>query len=148
MKKYHNCFPTYGQSIVGRVNYYQKYGVAQGISIMLKRAIQNRGLDLESFKEPIDLGGTTIHEYRINVVLPNKDWLEGECPIFTNGKKFGIIDKLRIGGELSYHINYYENKQYVNGNWHTVREGLTLEQTCTLFEYIEDILNEITFEKG
>lgn len=147
MKKYQNSFPCYGQSVVGRINYHQKMGVANGIIEMLRREMRNRDLNLEDWKESEAFSGISMTFTKVTVVIPTQehDWLDDICPIFNYNGKIGLIDMLHFGGELQFHIMLYdrESTSWKNGYWHTVREGLTLEQTCTLFEYIEDVVKNL-----
>ena len=147
MKEYQNSFPCYGQSVAGRIAYHQKMGVAQGIISMLKHEMKNREMKLEDWQESETFNGTTITYTKVTVVIPTKehDWLDGICPTFNYNGKIGLIDMLHFGGELQFHIMLYdrESKLWKNGYWHTVRECLTLEQTCTLFEYIENRQQEL-----
>ena len=147
MKKYQNSFPCYGQSVAGRIAYLQKMGVASGIIDDIKRRMKNDGLELDNWKTETKFGDFTLTETKVTVVIPTqeKDWFDGKCPTFTYNGKIGLIDMLHFGGELQFHIMLYdrETKSYKNGYWHTVREGLTLEQTCTLFEYVTDVLDEL-----
>lgn len=151
--KYNNSFACYGQSVAGRINYHQKMGVAGGIIEMLKREMYNRGLRLEDWQETITVGSETGNKQfkytqtKVTMVIPTQDhdWLEGKCPTFNYQGKIGLIDMLHFNSELQFHIMLYdrESKTYKNGHWHTVRECLTLEQTCTLFEYVEDVIRDL-----
>lgn len=148
MKKYQNSFLCYGQSVAGRIAYCEKMGVANGIINNIKRRMKNEGLDLKDWKYSFDIGnGKTLETMKITVVIPTQegDWLDGKCPTFYYDNKLGLIDMLCFNDELQFHIMLYdrETKSYKNGYWHTVRECLTLEQTCTLFEYIDDCLNDL-----
>ena len=147
MKKYQNSFPCYGQSVAGRIAYLQKMGVANGIIDDIKHRMKNESLNLDDWETETKFGDYTLTETKVTVIIPTqeKDWLEGKCPIFNYNGKIGLIDMLHFGGELQFHIMLYnrETKHYDNGYWHTVRECLTLEQTCTLFEYITDVLNDL-----
>ena len=150
MKKYQNSFSCYGQSVAGRINYHQKMGVANGIIENIKHSMRNNDLKLDDYKKSFDIGnGQSLTETSVTVVIPTtkKAWLEGECPTFMYNGKIGIIDMLHFGGELQFHIMLYnrETKDYDNGCWHTVRECLTLEQACTLFEYVEDKLTNFIY---
>lgn len=147
MKKYNNCFPCYGQSVAGRIAYHQKMGVANGIIKMLKHEMRSRDLKLEDWQESETFNGVSITFTNITMVIPTQehDWVNGKCPIFNYKDKIGLIDMLHFDDELQFHIMLYdrESKSYKNGYWHTVRECLTLEQTCTLFEYIEDVVKNL-----
>lgn len=147
MKKYHNTWACYGQSVAGRIAYYQKMGVANGIIEMLKHEMRSRGLKLEDWKKSETYNGVSLTFTQINIVIPTQehDWLDGNCPIFYYDGKIGLIDMLSFDYELTFHIMLYdrETKSYKNGYWHTVREGLSLEDTCTLFEYVEDRKQEL-----
>lgn len=147
MKKYRNLFPCYGQSVAGRIVYHQKMGVAQGIINMVKHEARNRKLDLHKWETTGVFGGKELTFFNMIVVIPtssNHEELE-ECPLFTYNSKLGVIDMLSVQGELSFHIMLfdYKKKEFINGHWHTVRECLSLEDTCTLFEYIEDRQREL-----
>lgn len=149
MKKYNNLFLCYGQSTVGRINYYQKMGVAEGIIKMLKHEMRNRGLALNNLQRTETINGVLVTSTRLVIVsIPadEEDWLEVKCPIFVYNGKAGLIDMLSFGDELMFHIRLYNGKtnSYEDGHWHTIRECFTLEQTCTLFEYVEDVIKEIT----
>lgn len=148
MKKYNNSFPEYGQSITSRIVYHQKMGVAKGIVDMLKSEIRSKGLELKNWIKKYQFNNTEINELCVTVIIPTQedDWLHGKCPTFRYGDKFGLIDMLHFDThELSFHIMMYdrETKSYKNGFWHTVREGLNLEQTCTLFEYVDDVVKTL-----
>lgn len=147
MKKYQNSFSCYGQSVAGRINYHQKMGVANGIIEMLKHEMKNRGMKLEDWQESETFNGVSLTFTKITIVIPTQehDWLDGNCPTFNYNNKMGLIDMLYFGGELQFHIMLYdrEDKSWKNGHWHTVRECLTLEQTCTLFEYIDDVVKSL-----
>lgn len=146
-KKYNNTFICYGQSTTGRINYHQKMGVANGIIQRLKLEMRDRKMNLSDWRESISFKGATMTFVNVTIVIPanEENWLDGKCPIFEYESKIGLIDMLHFDDELSFHIMLYNSKtkSYKNGGWHTVRECLTLEQTCTLFEYVEDVIKEI-----
>lgn len=147
MKKYQNSFPCYGQSVAGKIAYYQKMGVANGIIEMLKCEMRNRGMKLEDWQESKTFNGVSLTFTKVTIVIPTQehDWLDDNCPIFHYNNRIGLIDMLHFGGELQFHIMLYDrkSKSWNNGHWHTIRECLTLEQTCTLFEYIEDVVKNL-----
>lgn len=132
MKKYHTSFPVYGQCTVGNVLYWQKIGIASGITKELEILMQNEDISIDDYKVKYD-------GYRVTVVIPTqeKDWLNGNCPVFHYGEDFGVIDMLCFDKyELQFHIMIYDKGTYHNGHWHTVRECLSLEETAILFEYV------------
>jgi hypothetical protein len=49
MKKFKNTFPCYGQSTVGRIAYYQKMGVAQGIISILYDKMKKEKKSLKDY---------------------------------------------------------------------------------------------------
>jgi hypothetical protein len=147
MKKYHNSFPCYGQSVVGRVAYWQKMGVAKGIATTIYREANHRGLEK---KDWLDLSSKQYESSEIIIPTKKDDWLYGLCPTFNYNGRMGVIDMLHYDGfELQFHIMLYnsDTKQYDNGYWHTVRECMTLEEACTLFEYVEDICTSLIYLK-
>jgi hypothetical protein len=157
MKKYNSHFPCYGQSVAGRVAYYQKMGVAQGIITMLKHHMRNEHMDIKNWKFSIDIGnGKSMECLAVTVVIPTPDDMRElfDYPVFKHDGKYGYIDMIYFDtSELQFHIMFYDKtsedfrkgdtKVTKNGGWHTVREGLTLEDTCTLFEYIEDRIEDL-----
>jgi hypothetical protein len=157
MKKYNQCFPVYGQSIAGRVAYYQKMGVAQGIIQNIRLHMLNNKMDIDDWKYPINIGnGKTLQGLAVTIVIPTPaDRKElHDYPIFDYRGKYGYIDMIHFdNSELQFHIMFYnkspeefrkgDTKSFENGYWHTVREGLTLEDTITLFEYVEDRMKDL-----
>lgn len=157
MKKYNQSFPCYGQSVAGRIAYYQKVGVAQGIITMLKHEMMNRKLDIQDWKYSIDCDkGITIECLAVTIVIPTPDDRKElfDYPTFEYSGKRGFIDMIHFdSSELQFHIMFYDKtpeefrrgdtKSFRNGLWHTVRECLSLEDTCTLFEYVEDRIHEL-----
>ena len=150
MKKFKNTFPCYGQSTAGRIAYYQKMGVAQGIISMLYDEMKKEKKSLKDYTKVIWKNcEETVTETKVCIGLPvtpikTKDWLrEDKYPVFETNVGARIIDQLAFGSELQFHslIYKYKTKEYIDGGWHTVRECLTLEQTCTLFEWVEDVIN-------
>lgn len=149
MKKYQHCFPCYGQSVAGRIAYLEKMGVANGVIDEIKRLMRNKGMSLNDWKSSFDIGnGKMLEETLVTVVVPTpydiKELLHG-YPTFEYCGKRGYIDMIHFGGELQVHFMFYnrEEKVFENGGWHTVRESLNLEDTCTLYEYVEDRLEEL-----
>lgn len=148
MKDYVTTFPEYGQSVTGRIAYYQKMGVAQGIIKLVKRSAENKGLNLDNWKHKETFSNVELTFFSMTVVVPtpaNFRKVVHTYPSFAFDGKRGIIDMLNVQSELQFHIMLvdWENKTFINGHWHTVRECLNLEDTCTLFEYIEDRLKEL-----
>ena len=147
MKKYYHTWTCYGQSVAGRIAYHQKMGVAQGILNMVKHEARNRELDLHKWETTEVFGEKELTFFNMIVVIPTpSDYKElQEYPMFTYNGKLGVIDMLSVQSELSFHIMLfdYEKKEFINGYWHTVRECLSLEDTCTLFEYVEDRQQEL-----
>lgn len=145
MKKYHNLFPCYGQSVVGRVAYWQKTGVAKGIVTTIYREANSRGLER---KDWLNLSHEPFESSQIVIPTKRHDWLDGLCPIFHYNGRIGVIDMLHYDGfDLQFHIMLYNSstEQYDNGYWNTVRECMTLEDTCTLFEYVEDVCTSLIY---
>ena len=157
MKKYQSTFPGYGRSVAGRVAYYQKMGVAQGIIVMIKHHMRNSNMNIEDWKYSVDIGnGKSMECLGVTGVIPTPDDRRElfDYPVFKYDGKYGYIDMLHFDtSELQFHIMFYDKtsenfrkgntKVTKNGGWHTVREGLTLEDTCTLFEYIEDRIKDL-----
>lgn len=147
MKKYYHTWTCYGQSVAGRIAYHQKMGVAQGILNMVKHSARNKKLDLHDWETKQDFNGTELTFFSMTAVIPTPaDYKElYDYPAFTYNGKLGAIDMINIQSELQFHIMVfdYDKKEFVNGHWHTVRECLSLEDTCTLFEYIEDRLEDL-----
>ena len=140
MKKYHNVFSEYGQSIVGNAIYWQKMGLGMGIISRIKDKMRDMALSLRDYKTRSGL----LH---VVVVIPTKpdSWIKHECPLFHYNGKYGIIDMISFDEtDVNFHFMKCEKgTNYVNGGWHTVREGLTFEDTATLFEYVVDILDSL-----
>lgn len=133
MKKYHTSFPCYGQSIAGQIAYYEKMGVAQGI---ISRILNSRNLKIKD-----------LPDSPIQIIIPTPETIE-QCldfPTFEYYGKRGYIDMIDIQDELCFHIMFYNRTydSFINGLWHSVREGLNLEDTCTLFEYVVDRLDDL-----
>lgn len=147
MKKYHNSCTCYGQSVAGRIAYHQKLGVASGIMHIIKHEMLNRHLNPLDWETANEYEGFKYVDNHITVVIPTdkEDWIKHNCPIFTYMNSWGIIDMLCLGGELQFHFMKYdkETKDFVNGYWHTIRENMNLQDTCTLFEYVEDRLKDL-----
>lgn len=143
MKKYNNSFCFLGQSLAGRIQHCQKVGVAVGITEMLKAEIQRRGIPLKTFLRPEPFCEDGRSKIRITVIIPTKedDYLLENCPIFECNGNYGVIDMLMFDRELNFHTMWIKGEagSFVNGGWHTADECLTLEQTCTLFEYVDDV---------
>lgn len=154
MKKYQTSFPGYGQSVAGRIAYYQKMGVAQGIMVMWKHHMNHK---LDDWKYSVEIGnGESMECLAVTAVIPTPDDMKElfDYPSFEYNGKRGYIDMIHMNSsELQFHIMFYDRgennfrkgltKTFINGGWHTVREGLNLEDTCTLFEYVEDRLKEL-----
>ena len=149
MKKYHTTFPCYGQSVAGRIAHHQKMGVAQGIMLMWKHHMNH---DLAAWKYSIEVGnGKSLECLAITAVIPTPDNRKElfDYPMFWYNGRRGYIDMIHMdSSELQFHIMFYnrENRDkgsWENGYWHTVRECLSLEDTCTLFEYVEDRLKDL-----
>lgn len=139
--EYHNYFPIYGQCISGRVAYWQKMGVALGIVDEIKILMRNRDISTKRYITKYD--GLVVP-----VIIPTKEdaWFNNECPVFSCDDGFGIIDMLSIHEtDMSFHLMIYDSvkKSFRNGLWHTVREGLTLEQTVTLYEYVVNSIDDL-----
>lgn len=150
MKKYHNSFPVYGQSIVGRINYLQKMGVAKGIADIVVNKMKSKGLDVKDYMHVFNVDDHGFEERRITAVIPTGkyDWVNDKCPVFRCGVNApGVVDMILVDDtEIQFHIMYYTpGGIYSNGGWHTVRECMTLEETCTLYEYVDDRLDELVF---
>ena len=150
MKKYNNCFPEYGQCLAGRIAYWEKMGVASGIMDNIRWHMRDKNMKASDWDETIDVGnGNTIKERSIMVVIPTSadfhDITNGDYPTFTYMGKTCVIDMLCLGGELQFHAMMadWKKEEFTNGYWHTVREGLGLQDTCVLFEYIQDKLKEL-----
>ena len=157
MKKYNPHFPCYGQSLAGRIAYYQKMGVAQGIINMVKHEMMSRKLHIQDWKYLINCGnGNTLEGLAITIIIPTPDDMKNlfDYPTFEYNGNRGYIDMIHIdSSELQFHIMLYDRgddnfrkgltKTFINKGWHTVRECLSLEDTCTLFEYVEDKQQEL-----
>lgn len=144
MEKHYGYFGVYGASMAGRIVYYQKMGVAKGAIESLKQAIAEHGINPndESFKRHYTVGNNKISETIVYVELPKRNWLEHECPIFHSYGDSGVIDKLRFDDELQFHLVGTKGE---NLGWRTVREGFDLQNTCVLYEYIQDVSDELVF---
>ena len=151
MKKYHNSFPMYGQSIAGRINYFQKMGVAKGIADIVTHKMESEGLNIKDYIDVYEgFNGCTFKQLHITAIIPTGkyDWIHGKCPVFRCGANApGVVDMILVDDtEIQFHIMYYTpGGIYSNGGWHTVRECMTLEETCTLYEYVDDRLDELVF---
>ena len=147
MKKYYHAWTCYGQSVAGRIAYHQKMGVAKGIISMLKDEVKNRQLNLHDWEHKETFNNVELTFFCMNVVIPTPaNYKElRHYPAFTYDGKLGVIDMLSVQSELDFHIMLFDYKknEFVNGGWHTVRECLSLEDTCTLFEYVEDRQQEL-----
>lgn len=148
MKKYNVGFRVYGQSTVGRINYYQKMGVSSGIREMILMKMHSQKLDISNWKREYHVGNKSIKQLELTVVVPTPNATNIVCdyPSFVYNKRAGYIDMIHFDdSETQFHIMFldHENDTFTNGYWHTVREGLNLEDTCLLFEYIEDRLDDL-----
>lgn len=150
MKTYNWIFSCYGQSTAGRIAYWQKMGVAQGIHNMILDILRDKKLDLDDFKTYWEFNGRVFEETYIRVTLPAPvifgDCNNHEYPWFTYDGKRGIIDMLHYNSELQFHFVAYDfdTNEFKSDGWHTVREGLSLEDTITLFEFVEDRKKDIS----
>lgn len=148
MKKYHNTDPTYGQSTASRIHYWEKMGIANGIKDMIHWHMYGKNMKLSDWSYTVDLGnGHTMECNHITVVIPTETgkYFDGIYPVFYHNGKPHYIDMLCLSSELQIHLMRYnyDTEKFTNAYWHTVREWLTLEQTATLFEYIEDRLEDL-----
>lgn len=147
MKKYNNSFPCYGQTVTGRINYYQKMGVVNGIIGILKDEMRRRGLNIKNWTDELTVNGVTVGQTSVTMIIPTRedDWINDRCPVFEYDNEICVVDMIYFSDELSVHLMAWHGmtKTYKNRFWHTVREGLTLEQTCTLFEYISDVVKDL-----
>lgn len=147
MKKYNHTYPCYGQSVAGRIAYYQKMGVAQGISNIVKHVARKKKLNLHDWETKETFNNIEVTLFSMTAIIPTPaDYKEiGNFPVFTYFDKRGVIDMINVQDELQFHIMIfdYEKKEFINGYWHTIRESMSLEDTCTLFEYIEDRFDDI-----
>lgn len=144
MKKYNWIFRCYGQSTAGRIAYHQKMGVAQGIYKILREVLDYHKLDIKDYTKSYEANGHHLEEKCITVVIPSPESYDGyfdnDYPWFIYRGNRGVIDMLYYNGELSFHFMEFnhDTKTFKNGYWHTVREGLTLDDTVLLYEYVED----------
>lgn len=147
MKKYNSTWSCYGQCIASRIVYLQKMGIANGIMFEIKEELRGRKLNLNDWKHTEVIGNHSVTDLTLTVVFPTpSDYKElFDYPWFYYYAGRGIIDMLNVNDELSFHIMLFEHekREFINGGWHTVREGLSLEDTCTLFEYVEDRKHEL-----
>lgn len=150
MKKYHSCGGNYGQGIADRVMYWQKMGVAKGIINLIKHKMSRLGMNLDDWVVHYNIDD--VHNYKelhVTVVVPTPDNVrilyEVGYPLFHYWKDHGVIDMVHFDDELQFHFMTYdrENGVWVNKGWHTVREGLDLQETCLLYEYLDDRLGEL-----
>lgn len=148
MKDYQTCFACYGQSVASRVAYWQKMGIAQGIISEIKSKMRRNHQDSRGWEVSLEVPHAPwLSELSITVVIPTpedrREYLK--YPHFALSGKRMLIDMLHINSELQVHMMDYdrETESFKNAGWHTVRECLSLEDVCTLFEYIEDRIEDL-----
>lgn len=130
MKKY--------KHIAQQLQRWQKYGIAKGIIFLLKEEMRSRGLD---FDEWLYEYGNGYKEHRVTFVVPTPSAIREvlDYPYFEYDGDYWYIDMIHFDDELQVHLMGYDNKKsWTNGGWHTVREGLNLNDTMVLYEYIND----------
>ena len=148
MKHYQTSFACYGQSVASRVAYWQKMGVARGIISEIKSKMRRNSQDSRDWEVSLEVPhAPQLSELSITVVIPTpEDRYESlKYPHFALSGKRMLIDMLHINSELQVHMMDYdrETESFKNVGWHTVRECISLEDTCTLFEYIEDRIEDL-----
>lgn len=155
MKKYSYHCPSQGQSLASRIAYYEKVGIAQGINKIIKRETEDRGLSLDNWQKKIIMSDTgmpdtevEIPHFSMVVIIPTPNNYKElrNYPMFTYNGNVGYIDMLCVqSSNLQFHIMLYdfEHDTFANGKWHFVAGNLSLDDVCTLFEYVEDRIHEL-----
>lgn len=146
--KYKFGSTTYGQNIAGKIAYWEKIGICKGIIHMLKDKLRIGGMDINDWKYEYNNG---YKEYRVTFIIPTP---EDHCkvlnyPMFEYNGTPWYIDMIHFDDELQVHLMGNIRKcrgeyQWLNGGWHTVREGLSLNDTMALYEYIDNRFLELT----
>ena len=150
MKKYSYHCPSQGQSLASRIAYYEKAGIALGINKTIKREAEDRGLSLDNWQKRTIMPDTGLEISHFNMVVvvstPNSYKELRNYPMFTYDGNVGYIDMLCVqSNALQFHIMLYdfEYDTFTNGKWHFVPGNLSLDDVCTLFEYVEDRIHEL-----
>lgn len=144
MKKY-STSSTYGQCVAGRIAYWEKMGIANGIIRMLKDKLRNNKLDINDWLYEY---GNEYKEYRVSFIIPtpnNKNELLFKYPAFHYNDCFWYIDMIHFDDELQVHFMGLgqRGKPCENGGWHCVREALNLNDMMALYEYIDDRIDDL-----
>ena len=145
MKKYGTCGIYGGNSVAARIAYAEKMGVDRAIAEMIKDLARKRD-SLDNFYISHSNG---FKELRIIANLPYPtsvyDVFERSFPTFSISEGFGVIDKLCVdSASVQFHTLLIQDDELVETRWHTVREAFDLQKTCLLYEFVDDIINDIT----
>lgn len=136
-------------NIASRICDLQKKGVADGIISIVKDVIRNNKMKISDYIVSHNLDNGEIYKQPcVTAVLPTPNSLKEaflNYPTFWQHIQCGWIDMIHFDDELHFHIMCYNAKagEFTNGHWHTVRECLSLEETCKLFEYVDDVRDNI-----
>lgn len=135
MKKY--------KHVAHEIAKWEKYGIAKGIMFMLKEQIRSLGRNMNEWLYQYDNG---YKEYKVTFVIPTPSNIRQvlDYPYFEYNGYIWYIDMIHFDDELQVHLMGYDNqKDWTNGGWHTVREGLNLNDTMVLYEYIKNQINNL-----
>lgn len=126
-----------------RLARWQKYGIAEGVIFMLKDHIRSLGRSLDEWLYQYDNG---YKEHRVTFVIPTPSDIKQvlDYPYFEYDGDIWYVDMIHFDDELQVHLmGCFDKKSWTNGGWHTVREGLNLEDTMVLYEYVSNSLNSL-----
>lgn len=114
---------------------------------MIKSHVKSKGFNLEDFTESYSFNGASFKELKLTVIIPTpKDLCEilsTDIPHFHYYNHWGFIDMLCVDDELQFHFMEVKDHELTNCGWHTVREGLSLEETRMLYEYVSNIIGSL-----
>jgi len=132
--------------ISSEISRWEQYGLYHGIMSVIKSEVELKGFDLKDFIGKYDFNGSTIHQLELKVIIPTSSDLHKivcEVPHFHYYNHWGYIDMLYVDDELQFHFMEVKDGELVNCGWHTVREGLTIEETRLLFEYVMQMRHKL-----
>lgn len=136
--------------VANQIATWEKYGIAKGIISMLKNEIRSRCRDIKDWEEVHRFNGYELRETTVKFIIPTPATIREvlDYPTFEYNGKMWYIDMICFNDELQVHLMSFsrnENKERIwqNGYWHTVREGLNLNDTMVLYEYISDNISSL-----
>lgn len=145
MKKYSGGI--YGGSVAARLVYFQKMGVDQAICNMIKDKARKIA-DLSCWEKKYEFPKGVLTQLEITAIVPHPsdvhELFDKDFPHFCYGGAWGIIDRIHVDKcSTQFRFIPVVDREFGDASWHTVREGLDLQDTCLLYEFIDDVIDDI-----